>query len=76
MDKRIWNGFFLDDVDQVLTLAPILSTALGLSVQREEGDEVKISDVQEIFAHLSKVGNTPKLIWGRREEDMYGLLDD
>lgn len=76
MDKRIWNGFFLDDVDGVLALAPILSTALGLSVQRKEGDEVKISDVQEIFAHLPKIGNTPKLIWGRREEDMYGLADD
>lgn len=76
MDKRIWNGFFLDEASEVLSLAPILSTALGLSVQREEGDDVKISDLQEIFAHLPKEGETPKLIWGRREEDMYGLSDD
>ena len=76
MDKRIWNGFYLEKADEVLSLAPILSTALGLSVQREEGDNIKISDLHEIFAHLPKKGDAPELIWGRRPEDMYGLADD
>ena len=76
MDKRIWNGFYLEKADEVLSLAPILSTALGLSVQREEGDNIKISDLHEIFAHLPKKGDAPELIWGRRPEDMYDLADD
>ncbi len=77
MDKKIWNGFYLEDVDDVLSLTPILSTALGLSVQRGEGgDGISISDIHDIFSHLPKKGESQKIIWGRREEDMYGLADD
>ena len=76
MDKRIWNGFYLEDANDILSLTPILSTALGLSVQREDGDNIKISSLHEIFAHLPKKGDAPKMILGRREEETYGLLDD
>ncbi len=68
MDKRIWNGFYLEDANDILSLTPILSTALGLSVQREDGDNIKISSLHEIFAHLPKKGDAPKMILGRREE--------
>lgn len=80
MDQKIWGGFTFDKAEEVRvkSLAPILSTALGLSVQRnkDDGDTIKVLETRTIFDHLPKKGDSPKMIWGRREEDMYGLSDD
>ena len=77
MSKDIWQGFVIEDRDEILPLASVLSTALGLSVPCEsETDDVAISDTEAIFSHLPKKKEQEVLIWGRRPEDMYGLADD
>lgn len=77
MDATIWNGFVFENDSQVKSLASILSTALGLSIPRDH-DDIKVSETEEIFAHLPKNNKTEheELIWGRRPEEMYGMMDD
>lgn len=75
MDSSIWNGFVIEEEKQVKPLACILSTALGLSVPREH-DEIVVSDTEAIFDHLPQKGEEVPLIWGRKQEELYGMLDD
>lgn len=52
-----WKGMFIEDMDKLVKkgLCPILSVALGLSVQPPiDTDDIKIENLNTIFDHISK----------------------
>jgi len=75
MDGSIWNGFVITDINETKTIANVFSTALGLSVARDN-DDIVVSETKEIFDHLPKRKEYVEMMWGRRAEEMYGMMDE
>ncbi len=52
ISPQIWEGMTIDEVTSITKLCPIISTALGLSIQ-EDNDKVILHKPEETFSHLS-----------------------
>lgn len=51
INPKVWEGMSIDEIDKYLSLCPIISTSLGLSIS-EQDDNVELSTVSELFKHL------------------------
>lgn len=51
VNPKIWEGMTIDEIDSYISLCPILSTSLGLSIS-EVNDNVQLSTIETIFTHL------------------------
>ena len=51
MSNKIWEGMTIDEINSLVSLCPILSTSLGLSIS-EASDNVQLSTTEKMFSHL------------------------
>ena len=51
VSNKIWEGMTIDEISSLVSLCPILSTSLGLSIS-EVNDNVQLSTTENIFSHL------------------------
>lgn len=51
VNSKVWDGMTIDDIGSLVSLCPILSTSLGLSIS-EVNDYVQLSSIENIFSHL------------------------
>lgn len=67
MKHSDWNGIAVEGLNKIKNLCPVLSVALGLSMETSS-DEITLHNVKELFRHLvnEREGYTKE----------YGLLDD
>lgn len=68
MTQKDWSGLSVEKFNQLKSLCPVLSVALGLSIAADS-DEIKLHDVKELFLHLIDKNES-----GYTNE--YNLLDD
>jgi hypothetical protein len=65
VSKKIWEGMTIDEINSFVSLCPILSTSLGLSIS-EVNDNVQLSTTEKIFSHLEgqySVDERPRPRW-------------